>query len=490
MAGHPGVKRMIKEMTKKYDWPGMEEDIKKYVEGCQGCQQNKPDRQKRKAPLNPLPIALSPLERISVDLIGPLPESLGYDAIMVVVDYLTKMKVLIPTTVKLTALGAAELFKAYVFKRFGLPKGVISDRGPQFVAEFIKELWKSLRIKGLPSTAYHPQTDGQTEWVNQELEIYLRFYINYQQDDWAKWIDQAEFVLNNRFHEAIQATPFFIMHGFHPWTGEQEGFSQKSPSATQWKKDLDQARENTKSALTKASESMKWFYDKRKGTPIDYKEGEMVWLDAQNLKMYWPSKKLNQKKLEPFKILEKIGHGSYRLQLPKSWNQIHSVFNEVLLLPHHPPQYPSQSINQEGYPEYEIEEILVSRKRGRGIQYLVKWEGYGNEENTWEPRGNLDDAKEVISEFHNRYLDAVRRLIQIMECQTQPLTLALGKLKGVFETKTDIRKGYCQDLLPIERINHIGGKVMCIMETTEGSNRGLSKDHSRIEEVWDEDLEG
>src|SRR5882757_4306597 len=73
MAGHPGVKRMIKEITKKYDWPGMEEDVKKYVEGCQECQQNKPDRQKRKAPLNPIPIALSPLERISVDLIGPLP---------------------------------------------------------------------------------------------------------------------------------------------------------------------------------------------------------------------------------------------------------------------------------------------------------------------------------------------------------------------------------------------------------------------------------
>src|SRR5882757_9603232 len=105
----------------------MEEDIKKYVEGYQGCQQNKPDRQKKKALLNPIPIALSPLERISVDLIGPLPESMGYDAIMVVVDYLTKMKMLIPTTIKLTALGAAELFKAYIFKRFGLPRGVVSD---------------------------------------------------------------------------------------------------------------------------------------------------------------------------------------------------------------------------------------------------------------------------------------------------------------------------------------------------------------------------
>ena len=105
---------------------------------------------------------------------------------MVVVDYFTKMKVFIPTTIELISLGAAELFWTYAFKSFGLPKGIVSDQGPQFVLEFTKELWKLLGIHSLPSTAYHPQTDGQTEWVNQELEIYLRFYVNYQQDDWVK----------------------------------------------------------------------------------------------------------------------------------------------------------------------------------------------------------------------------------------------------------------------------------------------------------------
>jgi Integrase core domain len=96
-------------------------------------------------------------------LIGPLPESNGFDAIMVVVDSFTKMKIFIPTNITLTALGAAELFKNHAFKRFGLPEGIVSDRGGQFVSEFTNELWKSLGIKGKPSTAYHPQTDGQTE---------------------------------------------------------------------------------------------------------------------------------------------------------------------------------------------------------------------------------------------------------------------------------------------------------------------------------------
>ena len=102
----------------------------------------------------------------------------------------------------------------------------------------MKELYKILGIKGMPSTAYHPQTDGQTERVNQELETYLHFYINYQQNDWEKWIDQAEFVQNMQFHESIQDTPFHLMHGYHPWTGQETGESEKSPGATEWKKEM------------------------------------------------------------------------------------------------------------------------------------------------------------------------------------------------------------------------------------------------------------
>src|ERR1700729_387878 len=362
---------MTKAMQQDGDWPGMEEDIQRYIEGCQECQKNKPDRRKRNAPLNPLPIALYPWERISVDLIGPLPESMGYNAIMVIVDYFTKMKVFIPTTIELTSLGAAELFRLHALKHFGIPKGVISDRGPQFVSEFIKELWKLLGIKGLPSTAYHPQTDGQTERVNQELEIYLRFYVNYQQDDWVKWLDQAEFVQNTRFHEAIQNTPFFLMHGYNPWTGIEDGESEKSPGASEWKRELWKARENARRAMEKAADSMKRFYDRKHKYPREYLKGQRVWLDARNLKTFRPSKKLDQKKLGPFTIIDKIGKGAYRLQLPKSWTRIHPVFNKVLLTPVEEPQFiqqkepePPGPIDMEGEVEYEIEEVLSSRKRG------------------------------------------------------------------------------------------------------------------------------
>jgi len=144
----------------------------------------------------------------------------------------------------------------------------------------MKELYRILGIKGMPSTAYHPQTDGQTERVNQELETYLRFYVNYQQDDWEKWLDQAKYVQNTWFHEAIQESPFFLMHGYNPWNGIEDGESEKSPGATEWKKELWKARENAKKAMEKAAESMKRFYDQKHHPSREYTKGQWVWLDA------------------------------------------------------------------------------------------------------------------------------------------------------------------------------------------------------------------
>jgi len=116
---------------------------------------------------------------------------------------------------------------------------------------------------------------------------------------------------------------------------------------------------------------------------------------------------LDQKKLGPFKVVKKIGRSAYQIQLPMSWSRIHPVFNEVLLTPVDDPQFvqqvepePPGPIDMEGEPEYEVEEVVSSQRRGRGIQYLVKWKGYGNEENTWEARSNMEKAKDAIQDFH------------------------------------------------------------------------------------------
>jgi len=136
-----------------------------------------------------------------------------------------------------------------------------------------------------------------------------------------------------------------------------------------------EARKHATEALEKARESRPIFYNNKGEKSREYVEGEKVWLSTKNLKTFRPSKKLDQKKLGPFVILEKIRQSSYRLQLPKSWNRIHPVFNEVLLSPYHPPNFATQQIpatpwtcRPRGHPEYEVEGVLASRKQGRGIQ--------------------------------------------------------------------------------------------------------------------------
>jgi hypothetical protein len=141
---------------------------------------------------------------ISVDLIVELPESRGYNAIMVVVDRLSKRAHLIPTTNEVDSIGIARLFRDHVWKLHGIPEEVISDRGPQFVSQFMHELSKFLDIKIAASTTFHPQTDGQTERVNQEIEQYLRVFVNQCQDDWYDWLALVEFSYNDRIHASTQ----------------------------------------------------------------------------------------------------------------------------------------------------------------------------------------------------------------------------------------------------------------------------------------------
>ena len=173
LAGQPGQLKMQDLIERNFYWKTIKQDVAKYVSGCETCQRTKVDHGKKAAPLYPNSIPEGPWETISMDLIGPLPESQGYDSILNVVDRFSKEMVAIPCHTTLTAEGCARLLMERIFLLRGFPKKIITDRGPQFVSKFMTNLYGLLGIKGNPSTAYHPQTDGQTERLNQELEQYL-----------------------------------------------------------------------------------------------------------------------------------------------------------------------------------------------------------------------------------------------------------------------------------------------------------------------------
>jgi hypothetical protein len=195
--GHPGIAKTLELINRGYWWPKMKQDVEDYVKSCNTCQTSKPDRRGKAAPLHPNEIPEKPWSVISVDLMGPLPESKGHDMIMVVVDRFTKKAYFLPTNLTITSRGVATLFQDNIWREHGLPNKVISDRGSQFVSKFMKELYETLGIKGNPSTAFHPQTDGQTERVNQEVKEMLTMFVNHRQDNWSDWLAVAQFCHND-----------------------------------------------------------------------------------------------------------------------------------------------------------------------------------------------------------------------------------------------------------------------------------------------------
>ena len=182
------------------------------------------------------------------------------------------------------AEGMAKIYRDHVFHLHGLPRKIIHDRGTQFDAKMMKELYKLLHIEGNPSTAYHPQTDGQTEHVNQELEQYLRLYVNHRQSDWADWLALAEFAHNNRVHSATKMSPFYANTGRHPMDLSHIHSSSPNLSAEDFAKHMKETHALAQANLVKAADDMKRFHDRHAGEEVEYETGAKVFLDGRNIK--------------------------------------------------------------------------------------------------------------------------------------------------------------------------------------------------------------
>jgi len=222
-AGHPGRELTYEILTRYWYWPDMQESTNRFVGNCYVCSKIKPSREKNHDMLKPNPISDRRWKDISIDFVIGLPKSLGLNDelcqnLMVVVDRLTKQVHAISIN-NIIAESIAAAFYQYIWKLHGLPSSIISDRGPQFVSHFWHELCIRLGIQANLSTAFHPQTDGQTERLNAIIEQYLRAYVNYLQDDWSSWILSAEFAINNYVSITTSMTPFFANSGQHPRMG-------------------------------------------------------------------------------------------------------------------------------------------------------------------------------------------------------------------------------------------------------------------------------
>jgi len=261
--GHEGRWKMVELIVRNYWWPGVMKEVGRYVNGYDACQRYKNRSKVPAGKLMPNAIPEKPWSHILADFITKLLLAQGYDAILVVYDHFSKMVYFIATTEKTSAEGLAKLFWDHVWKLHGLPESIISDRGVQFAAGMMKELNNLLGIQTKLSTAYHPQMDRQTERINQELEQYLRVFIDHRQEQWPDWLGMAEFMYNNKIHTATKTLPFKANYGQDLRVGFEGRRKGKYEAVGKFVEKMKKIQEEAKAALEKAQEKMKKFGDRR-----------------------------------------------------------------------------------------------------------------------------------------------------------------------------------------------------------------------------------
>lgn len=197
----------------------MKTDVDNYIKQCNTCQHVKHSHDHPAGLLQPLPIPVGVWQDLSMDFVEGLPKSEGYSVIMVVVDRLKKFAHFIPVKHPYNAMMIAQLFMDIVVKLHGLPKSIVTDRDTIFVSTFWKQLFKLYRVNLSLTTAYHPQTDGQTERVNQCLEMYLRCSDQDSPKTWKSWLSLAELWYNSSSHSSLGCSPFKALHGYDPNLG-------------------------------------------------------------------------------------------------------------------------------------------------------------------------------------------------------------------------------------------------------------------------------
>jgi len=322
---HGGRRKTVELVTRNYWWLGVTRDVGRYVEEYDLCQRIKNRTEEPVGKLKLEEVPEKPWMHLTVDFITKLLVVAGKDAILVVCDRMSKMTHFIATTEGTSAEGLARLFQDNVWKLHGLPESMILDWGPQFAAELTKELNRMLGIETKLSMAFHPQTDGQTERMNQELEQYLRLFVEHRQKDWLEWLVSAEFTVNNKAHTATKISPFMANYGRELWMGGDIRKKGKVESAMEFVERMKKVHKEARAALKKTQEEMKRYADRSRKETENWKKGDRVLLSTKDLVFKErPVRKLTERYVGLYVIEEVVSLNAVKLQLPTSM-RIHLV---------------------------------------------------------------------------------------------------------------------------------------------------------------------
>ncbi|GAU38891.1 hypothetical protein TSUD_67540 [Trifolium subterraneum] len=403
--GHMGITKTLARLKANFFWEGMRESVTKFVSTCSTCQLIKTETKKPAGLLQPLPLPSAIWEDLSLDFITGLPMSHGFIVILVIVDQFSKGVHLGALPTKFTAYKVAQLFIDLVCKHHGFPHSLVSDRDPVFISNFWRELFRLCGTKLRMSTSYHPETDGQTDVFNRVLEQYLRSFVHKHPQQWFSYLHLAEWCYNTSLHSSTGFSPFEITFGKPPpCIPHYLMGSSPIEAVDSILSNRQQLITKLKAILTKAQTRMKYFADqKRRDVSFDVNSWVYVKLRPYRQKTATSSAytKLFPHYYGPFKVLARIGHVAYHLELPAS-SKIHPVFHCSLLKPHQGPL--DTTTNSPILPPASVHNhpiisplAIISSKWNTSTDpstrmVLVQWKGLNPEDTSWENWPTLSET--------------------------------------------------------------------------------------------------
>ncbi|WVZ89427.1 hypothetical protein U9M48_035838 [Paspalum notatum var. saurae] len=394
---HPGSNKMYQDLKQKFWWTRMKREIAKYVSECDVCKRVKADHLKPGGMLQPLNIPAWKWEDIHMDFVVGLPRTQkGYDSIWVIIDRFTKSAHFIPVKTCYTAATYAGLYISRIVSLHGIPVTITSDRGSVFVSRFWEHLQTALGTKLIRSSAYHPQTSGQVERVNQIVEDMLRACALTYSTKWDECLPLAEFAYNNSYQKRLNMAPFEALYGRRcrtplNWSEPGERVTFGPDLVTQAEEQVKFIQSNLKSAQSRQKS-----YSDRRRRPLVFEKGDHVYLRVSPMKgvhRFGVKGKLAPRYVGPFKITEQCGPVAYRLELPPHLAAVHDVFHvsqlkKCLRVPEK--EVDTSQVQIEPDLTYEARPIKILDQKQRSTRrntvnfYKVQWSDHSEEEATWE----------------------------------------------------------------------------------------------------------